>query len=104
MLVCGPLFIELNRVAQHGSASLQLIVLPMIACSRSAEILLDCFNQVLFGTLTLPMWLFASQKLAEIGCPVVLTLSNINPLLQKKAKFKPSKLPKAKLGVAHTSG
>jgi hypothetical protein len=27
-------------------------------------------------------------------------MSNINPLLQKKAKVKPLKLPKAKLGVA----
>jgi hypothetical protein len=29
----------------------------------------------------------------------VVGLSNINPLLQKKAKVKPSKLSKAKLGV-----
>ena len=37
-------------------------------------------------------------------CPndknAVVGMSNINPLLQKKAKVKPLKLPKAKLGVA----
>jgi hypothetical protein len=30
----------------------------------------------------------------------VVGMSNINPLLQKKAKVKPLKLPKAKLGIA----
>jgi hypothetical protein len=38
------------------------------------------------------LWL--NDKNAVIG------MSNINPLLQKKAKVKPLKLPKAKLGVA----
>jgi hypothetical protein len=38
------------------------------------------------------LWL--NDKNAVVG------LSNINPLLQKKAKVKPLKLPKAKLGVA----
>ena len=33
----------------------------------------------------------------------VVGMSNINPLLQKKAKVKPLKLPKAKLGVAFGS-
>jgi hypothetical protein len=37
------------------------------------------------------LWL--NDKNAVIG------MSNINPLLQKKAKVKPLKLPKAKLGV-----
>ena len=32
----------------------------------------------------------------------VVGMSNINPLLQKKVKFKPLKLPKAKLGVVKT--
>ncbi len=32
----------------------------------------------------------------------VVGMSNINPLLQKKAKIKPLKLPKAKLGVVKT--
>jgi hypothetical protein len=38
------------------------------------------------------LWL--NDKNAVVG------MSNINPLLQKKAKVKPLKLPKAKLGVA----
>ena len=38
------------------------------------------------------LWL--NDKNAMVG------MSNINPLLQKKAKVKPLKLPKAKLGVA----
>jgi hypothetical protein len=38
------------------------------------------------------LWL--NDKNAVIG------MSNINPLLQKKAKVKPLKLPKAKPGVA----
>lgn len=38
------------------------------------------------------LWL--NDKNAVVG------ISNINPLLQKKAKVKPLKLPKAKLGVA----
>ena len=38
------------------------------------------------------LWL--NDKNAVVG------LSNINPLLQKKVKVKPLKLPKAKLGVA----
>ncbi|WP_406700731.1 hypothetical protein V5E97_18230 [Singulisphaera sp. Ch08] len=37
------------------------------------------------------LWL--NDKNAVIG------MSNINPLMQKKAKVKPLKLPKAKLGV-----
>ena len=40
------------------------------------------------------MWL--NDKNAVVG------MSNINPLLQKKAKVKPLKLPKAKLGVGAT--
>ena len=40
------------------------------------------------------LWL--NDKNAVIG------MSNINPLLQKKAKVKPLKLPKAKLGVVKT--
>ena len=32
----------------------------------------------------------------------VVGMSNINPLLQKRAKVKPLKLPKAKLGVGVT--
>ena len=38
------------------------------------------------------LWL--NDKNAVVG------MSNMNPLLQKKAKVKPLKLPKAKLGVA----
>ena len=40
------------------------------------------------------LWL--NDKNAVVG------MSNINPLLQKKAKVKPLKLPKAKLGVGAT--
>ncbi|MFN7769048.1 MAG: hypothetical protein ACK5UC_17730 [Planctomycetaceae bacterium] len=40
------------------------------------------------------LWL--NDKNAVVG------MSNINPLLQKKAKVKPLKLPKAKLGVIKT--
>jgi len=40
------------------------------------------------------LWL--NDKNAVVG------MSNINPLLQKKAKVKPLKLPKAKLGVVKT--
>jgi hypothetical protein len=40
------------------------------------------------------LWL--NDKNAVVG------MSNINPLLQKKAKVKPLKLPKAKLGVRAT--
>ena len=39
--------------------------------------------------------------MTECVCPycTVVGMSNINPLLQKNAKVKPLKLPKAKLGV-----
>ena len=40
------------------------------------------------------LWL--NDKNAVVG------MSNINPLLQKAAKVKPLKLPKAKLGVVKT--
>lgn len=40
------------------------------------------------------LWL--NDKNAVVG------MSNINPLLQKKAKVKPLKLPKVKLGVVKT--
>ena len=40
------------------------------------------------------LWL--NDKNAVVG------MSNINPLLQKKAKVKPLKLPKAKLGFVKT--
>ena len=42
--------------------------------------------------MTKGLWL--NDKNAVVG------MSNINPLLQKKAKVKPLKLPKAKLGLA----
>jgi hypothetical protein len=52
------------------------------------------FHEWLAGRIAKNEGLWLNDKNAVVG------LSNINPLLQKKAKVKPLKLPKAKLGVA----
>ena len=47
-------------------------------------------------------WLAMREGLWLNDKNAVVGMSNINPLLQKKAKVKPLKLPKAKLGVVKT--
>ena len=49
---------------------------------------------------TIHQWLAMREGLWRNDKNTVVGMSNINPLLQKKAKVKPLKLPKAKLGVA----
>ena len=54
------------------------------------------FHEWLAERTTKNEGLWLNDKNAVVG------MSNINPLLQKKAKVKPLKLPKAKLGVVKT--
>ncbi|MFN7804679.1 MAG: hypothetical protein ACK5TO_11720 [Planctomycetaceae bacterium] len=51
---------------------------------------------------TFQEWLAIREGLWLNDKNAVIGMSNINPLLQKKAKVKPLKLPKAMLGVVKT--
>gem|GEM_PF-3773808 len=60
------------------------------------DIGMKTFHEWLAERTTKNEGLWLNDKNAVVG------MSNINPLLQEKAKVKPLKLPKAKLGVVKT--
>jgi hypothetical protein len=88
-MMAMPLFLLDREVESRSRTGLRIESPPM-----AIDTGMKTFHEWLTDRTAKNEGLWLNDKSAVVG------LSNINPLLQKKAKVKPLKLPKATLGVA----